>query len=182
VLNAGRSIDEEECPMSRIDDTEVSRLLEAAAKLTASAPICWLATAPGTGAINARPMGRVPPDPNSNDWKVTFLTDARSRKAAEIKSAPGVEVIYQNDSDQAFAALAGAARLIERRDEVEKLWQPGYEAFFPTPEDRGSASFIEVTVNRMELWIRGVTPEPFGIRSAVIARKSGGAWEKRDDP
>jgi hypothetical protein len=28
----------------------------------------------------------------------------------------------------------------------------------------------------MELWIRGVTPEPFGMRPTTLERDAGGAW------
>ena len=28
----------------------------------------------------------------------------------------------------------------------------------------------------MELWIRGVTPEPFGLRVTVLERRTGGGW------
>ncbi len=28
----------------------------------------------------------------------------------------------------------------------------------------------------MELWIRGVTPEPFAMQTTVLERDGGGAW------
>jgi hypothetical protein len=28
----------------------------------------------------------------------------------------------------------------------------------------------------MELWIRGVTPEPFGLRATVLERRAGDGW------
>jgi hypothetical protein len=28
----------------------------------------------------------------------------------------------------------------------------------------------------MELWIRGVTPEPFGLQATKLAREADGAW------
>jgi hypothetical protein len=39
-----------------------------------------------------------------------------------------------------------------------------------------NAAFIEVEIKRMELWIGGVTPEPFGLRPTVLERVSGGEW------
>jgi hypothetical protein len=35
---------------------------------------------------------------------------------------------------------------------------------------------IEVEVARMELWIRGVTPEPFGPYPTILERDVEGAW------
>ena len=53
--------------------------------------------------------------------------------------------------------------------------EAGYDVYFPSEADRASAIFVEVEVERMELWIRGVTPEPFGLRATVLAR-DGGGW------
>jgi hypothetical protein len=32
----------------------------------------------------------------------------------------------------------------------------------------------------MELWIRGVTPEPFGLLPTVLERDAGGGWRSSD--
>lgn len=42
--------------------------------------------------------------------------------------------------------------------------------------DRGRpcALFVEVAIERMELWIRGVTPEPFGTKPTVLEREGEG--------
>jgi general stress protein 26 len=66
--------------------------------------------------------------------------------------------------------------LIDDPSEVGKLWKANYDAYFPTAEDRANAAFIKVAVDRMELWMRGVTPEPFGMQPTVIDREAGGAW------
>jgi hypothetical protein len=31
-------------------------------------------------------------------------------------------------------------------------------------------------VSRMALWIRGVTPEPFGLRPTLLERETGQEW------
>jgi general stress protein 26 len=162
--------------MSSDEDMEVSRPLAGAAKLIANVANCWLVTMSRAGRANARPMARVSPDPMLNDWKLLFLADDRSRKIGEIRSANRVEVIIQNDPDEAFATLAGLAKLIVDPTEVEALWRPRYDVHFATLEDRAHATFVEVAVDRMELWIRGVTPEPFGVRPTVIHRETGGRW------
>jgi general stress protein 26 len=161
--------------MSPIEEMQISRLLEGAAKLTAKAPYCWLITASGERA-NARPMGRLPPPPDLDDWKVRFVTDGRSVKAAEIRQASRVDLIFQNDADEAFATLAGDATLMADPAEIASRWKARYDAYFPTADDRANATFIEVAVDRMKLWIRGVTPEPFGITATVLDRETGGAW------
>jgi general stress protein 26 len=156
---------------------EVSALLAGAARTIETVRYCWLVTK-AAGGFNARPMGRVLADKSEGGWIVRFVTDGRSRKAHELCGEREVGLIFQSDPDEAYAALFGKARLLERADEVARLWETHYEAYFPTPADRAAAAFIEVDVVRMELWIRGVTPEPFGLHATKLARDAEGAWRR----
>jgi general stress protein 26 len=156
------------------DAIDVSRLLAGAAKTMRSARYCWLATAAETGAPLVRPMGRVLNDPGEDEWKIRFLTDGRSRKAAEMRRASGVSILFQHDPDLAYVNLIGKATLHEDASEKRNRWKPAYDTYFPSEAARASAIFVEVEAERMELWIRGVTPEPFGLRATVLARDAGG--------
>ena len=153
-------------------NTEVSALLAGAAKAVQAVRYCWLVTKSADG-FNARPMGRVLPDRSEDGWIIRFVTDGRSRKAHELCGEQQVGLIFQSDPDEACAALFGKARLLERPEDVDRLWKKHYEVYFPTPADRAAAAFIEVDVTRMELWIRGVTPEPFGLHATRLARDEG---------
>ena len=155
---------------------DVSRLLAGAAKTIAGARYCWLATAAEAGCPNLRPMGRLPRNPDEDDWKLRFLTDGRSRKASEIRRAGKVTIIFQHETDDAFAMMTGTAALREDASEIRRRWKRAYDVYFPSELDRANAAFVEVDVERMELWIRGVTPEPFGLHATVLARDAGGAW------
>ena len=160
------------------DDVEVSRLLTAAAKAIARVRYCWLVTEAETGGVNARPMGRVLPGPDENDWNVRFVTDRRSRKASDIRRAGNVVLTFQYDPDDAFVALIGrAATLIERASEVGRLWKDTYDSYVPSEADRANAAFVEVNVERMELWIRGVTQ---GSHATKLERDPGGTWRLSD--
>jgi general stress protein 26 len=161
-------------------DAEVSRLLAGAAKAIASVRYCWLVTEAKAGDINARPMGRVLPDPDQNDWIIRFVTDGRSRKASDIRGAGKVGLVFQHDPDDAFVALTGRATLLERASEVRRLWKNAYNVYFPSETDRANAAFVEVSIECMELWIRGVTPEPFGLHPTKLERDSGGTWHLSD--
>jgi general stress protein 26 len=161
---------------------EVSRHLTAAENLIRSAPDCWLITLSGAGGANARPMGRVLPTSHRNNWKILFLTDGRSRKVSDIRRASAVKLTFRHDSDQAFAALDGLATLINESSDVTRLWKKGYDVHFATVTDRANAAFIEVAVDRMELWIRGVTPEPFGLHPTIVERAAEGGWRLRASP
>ena len=162
-----------------IDNTnaEVNTLLAGAAKTVQTVRYCWLVTKSADG-FNARPMGLILADKSEDEWIIRFVTDGRSRKAHELCGEREVGVIFQSDPDEAYAALFGKARLIERASDVARFWKKHYEAYFPTPADRDAAAFIELDVVRMELWIRGVTPEPFGLNATRLTRDAGGAWQR----
>jgi general stress protein 26 len=154
---------------------EAGRLLAGAAKTVAQVRYCWLVTERDTGGANARPMGRLVPEIDENDWTIRFITDGRSRKTSEIRRAGNVGLVFQH-GDDAFIVLSGGATLIESPSLVRQLWTNAYNAYFPSEADRANATFVQVDVARMELWIRGVTPEPFGLRPTVLERDTAGIW------
>src|SRR5215831_18811888 len=82
----------------------------------------------------------------------------------------------QRDADDAYITLIGTATLRERAPEVRRWWKDQYEAYFPSEEDRANAAFVEIDTERMELWIRGVTPEPFGLHTTILERDGSGDW------
>jgi len=163
--------------MSRARDeryaAEVDRLLAGAAKSIATIRYCWLATAAETGGANLRPMGWLLHD-SENDWTVQFVTDGRSRKVADLRRASKVAIIFQREADDAYITLIGTATLRERASEVRQRWKGAYDAYFPTESDRLNAVFVEVEVERIELWVRGLTPEPFGLHATILQRDTGG--------
>jgi general stress protein 26 len=156
------------------DAVDVGALLAGAAKTMRSGHYCWLATVPGAGASYIRPMGRVLNDPGEDEWKIRFLTDGRSHKAADMRRAGEVTILFQHDPDLAFVSLTGKAVLHENASDTRDRWKPAYDVYFPGEADRANAIFVEVGIERMELWIRGVTPEPFGLRATVLERDTGG--------
>lgn len=165
---------EDECTV------EVRRLLTGAAQAIARVRYCWLVTTAETWAVNARPMGWLPRDVDEDDWTLWFITDGRSRKAADIRRAGEATVIFQ-DVDTAFVTLVGPAMLCEEESELRRHWKKAYDTYFPTEEERANAALIGVDVRSMKLWIRGVTAEPFGMRPTEIARDEQGLWRLRLD-
>lgn len=146
----------------------MKRLQDAAAAVVARVPYCWLVTRSG-----ARPMGRIV---TGEEWTVHFVADLRSDKVAEIQQSPAVQLIFQDTAQDAFVALAGTARL--RTDNT--LWKDAYKAYFPTERDRANATFVMVEANLMRLWIRGITPEPFGLHPTVLERDGANIWHLQE--
>jgi general stress protein 26 len=155
---------------------DIDRMLAGVQGIIAGARYCWLISW-SDGGVRARPMGRLLSSGNDDDWTIRFVTDRRSRKIADLRHIPSVSLIFQNERDDAFASVTGAVRLIEEVAEVRALWnQEASARYFPTETDRANAGFIEVRIERMELWIRGVTPEPFGLHTTTLQREPQGAW------
>jgi general stress protein 26 len=155
------------------DAMDVDRLITQAARIVRSERYCWLATAPQAGSIRLRPMGKVAFD--RDDWTIQFVTDGRSRKASDLRHTNRVSVVCQREADDAYITLTGTATLRQHPSEVRERWKDAYDAYFPTASDKENAAFIEISVDCIELWIRGVTPEPFGLQATVLQRGAG-SW------
>lgn len=156
---------------------DVERLLAGARAAMRRVPYCWLATRSEDGAGPPRPMGRLPRDPGDDDWTLRFVTDGRSAKVRDLRRDPRAGLVLQDEAREAWLSLAGRADLLDDAAEVRRRWQPAYEAYFPTPEDRAAALFLVIRIDTMDLWIRGVTPEPFGLRATRLVRRDGAGWE-----
>ena len=154
---------------------DVGRLVDEAARTIAGASTCWIATADEGGAPRLCPMGRLPAEPGDDAWTLRFITDGRSAKAADIRRAGRVALVFQREAAEAFVGLVGRARLDEDRADVRRRWKRAYDPYFPTEADKASAVFLTVEADRIDLWIRGVTPEPFGLKTTTLLRDAG-AW------
>jgi general stress protein 26 len=152
-----------------------SKLVAVVERIIGAVDYCWLLSRT-EGAIRARPMGRILARPGEDELTIRFLTDGRSKKAADIRRSQDVRLIFQKEAEDAYVSLEGTARLNETNEYVQALWKEAYGRYFPTTDDRAHAAFIEVEVTRMELWVRGLTPEPFGVRPTIMTRELDGTW------
>ncbi len=158
------------------ESDDVNRYLAGAAKVVAGAHYCWLSTQSAGEMPTLRPMGILADAFGSPHWLVRFLADGRSRKIKALRQFDRVAITVQNEADEAFVLLLGKALLLGDPADVRKHWRSAFKRYFPAPGESENAVFIEVHATRMELWIRRVTPEPFGVRPMVLERQSNCAW------
>ncbi len=88
----------------------------------------------------------MPRDADDDEWTIRFITDSRSRKAAEMRLVGQVSILFQHDPKDAFIVLAGKASLAESRLEVRKRWTDALDAILPSyvsEQDRANAIFVE---------------------------------------
>ena len=152
------------------------RLLAGAAKTLASVRYCWLLTDARTGWLSARPMGRLQRDVDKDDWRLLFIADGRSRKARELQLTGHAAVVVQS-GDEAFVTLTGIPTLRADATRARQLLQSSFETYFPSAEDQAHATVIEIDTQCMDLWIRGVTPEPFGLHPVRLGRDAARKWQ-----
>jgi general stress protein 26 len=155
---------------------DIGRLLAGAAETISKVPYCWLIAGDIDGHVKARPMGHLLHDPGEDEWTIRFVTDGRSSKVRDLQRNGRVSLVFQDDRHDAYAALAGEAILRTDTEEVRRRWKPHYDPYFPTDLDRASAIFVEIRVDALDLWIRGITPEPFGLKTTRLERDAGGSW------
>jgi general stress protein 26 len=162
--------------MSINDQNAAGRFLAGAAKTVIDSRYCWLLTA-GIGARgSARPMGLVGRALDSKDWTLSFVTDGRSRKAEEIRRNRDICLVFQRETEDAFVKLSGVAVLHDDRSEVSQRWRSVFDRYFPTKTDRDNATFVDIRVESMDQWIRGITSEPFGLLATTLERDGEGPW------
>lgn len=154
----------------------IDRLLKAAALTIENSQYCWILTVANDGSINARPMGKQKVPVSDDPFCSIFLTRRGTRKADEITSSSHVSVTYQHDATDSYVTLVGSGTIVTDRQLLRASWLPRWNQFFPGGADDDDAMLIQFSTDRIELWARGLTSEPFGRRGAILERESKLPW------
>src|SRR5260221_7824234 len=159
-----------------VTETDIPQFLTAARETIAAVPICWLATRSLQGGTNARAVNASAGPPGSDEWSRRFLVRRSSRKVAEMRAAPLVTLAFQHASGDRYVALGGRAAVIEDVAVMRTMWPSELDAKFPPGFADANMVVIEVEVARIEVHVRGLTPEPFGHGRTLLERQGAGAW------
>jgi len=118
--------------------------------------------------LNARILQ--PFDPEL-DWTIWFGTHPDSRKVSNIKNDPNLTLIYYDNQDIGYVTLLGTAQIFEDENLRQKYWNGNFRTYFPKGPDEGYI-LIKFIPDQIELLSFGhkVTPEPFGLKPAVLTR------------
>jgi general stress protein 26 len=154
----------------------VDRLLAAARETMAKVTDCWAATPSADGGVSVRVVMPIAGVPSEEDWTIWLATEGGSRKAGEIRRSGRLTLGYQHHPDRAYVALIGRAALIEDRAEIRRRWLEKWRVYFPGGPDDPNTVFVKVNVERIELCVPGVSPEPFGSRPSVLQRDADRRW------
>jgi general stress protein 26 len=150
-------------------EQRVDCMLAAARKTIDKVRISWALTE-SENERSIRPMGHLPHVQGEDDWTIWFLTSGDSRKIADLRHDQRTTLVFQHDADDAYVTLSGLSVLVEDPSEIKARWKERYNVFFPTEVDRTRSIFFRLVADQAELWVRGVTPEPFGISTTTLKR------------
>ena len=161
---------------SETASTDVERLLAAARATLAEMTHCWVTTPSVNGGIHVRVVEPIAAAPDDEDWIISFATSARSRKATEIERAGRLTLGYERHSDHSYVALYARAALVVERSAIRARWCEAWQPYFPGGPEDPNLIIVRLAVDRIEVCVPGVSPEPFGSRYVAAARDAAGAW------
>ncbi len=159
-----------------VTEADILRFLAAARETIADVPVCWLATRSLEGGTNARAVNSSAGPAGSDEWTRRFLVRRSSRKVAEMRAAPQVTLAFQHPSGDRYIALGGTAAIIDDVTEMRSMWSSELDAHFPPGFADANMIVIEVSVDAIEVHVRGLTAEPFGAGRTLLQRQGAGAW------
>ena len=152
--------------------TTVEPILEAVEATLQAADYCFLSTIGLSGRIDTRLMQHFQPQPDLTLW---FGTSAKSRKVRDIRNNSQVTVAFYDPADTAYVTLNGAAQIVSDTDLQQKYWVEQWITFYPTGPEGEDYVLIKFVPSRIEVmnFARHITPEPYGLRPAILTRAEG---------
>jgi Pyridoxamine 5'-phosphate oxidase len=163
-----------ETGLSDLEQTRlVDRLLAAVRSTIAEVPFCWVMTRARDGGVSARVVKDNSGAGEENTWTRWFLARPDSRKLAEIRLDDRVTLAYQHDSGNAYVTLVGRAGVIAERSVVATRLRRADD-----PDGSLAAKLIAVgvSVDHIEVHVRGVTKPPWGYGRTLLERDQQGVW------
>ena len=81
-------------------------------------------------------------------------------------------------SVQEYGRLIKHYELLPSTDfaEMRARWSGDLDKHFPPGFADANLTVIQVEVDRIEVHVRGLTPEPFGAGRTLLERQSDGSW------
>ena len=162
---------------TRLTDEHV---LRAARKTMLRKTYCVMVTE-GPDGPGARVVQPHAPD---SDLIVHLGTGAGSRKASDVARTGSVVLVYQDDARAACVVLRCDAEIVDLDPAGRERWfMTAWLAFWPLGSTDRDFVVIRCKPQAIEVWdaFRGVTPAPFGLKSAHMQRTPSG-WAAVNNP
>lgn len=149
--------------------------MAAAAAVMRSQSLCTMIT-DGRSGPTARVVQPRRPDA---DLTVHVGTSPGSRKAKQVEATSSAVLAYQARRDQAGVVAYCTAEVVTDPRVRRRYFMPLWRAFWPAGPSHDFV-VIRCVPHTLEVWDirRGITPEPFGLRSGRVVR-DGDTWVRR---
>lgn len=119
------------------------------AGLVEQARICMLTTMTSDGRHVSRPMAVQEVAFDGDLW---FFCYDDSAKAAQVRSAPQVNVAFSDMKHSSWTSIAGTASVVHDRAKEEELWSPALEVWFGDGLDTPGLALLKVEAETAEYW------------------------------
>jgi general stress protein 26 len=130
-----------------VDDRQ--RAVADLARLIDGIPVVMVTTQTGDGALRSRPMLV---EKLQDDAALLFLTHRSSHKVLEITEHAQVNVAFIGAKGDRYVSVSGSGRITHDREQIRRLWNPTYRAWFPGGPDDPELGVLTVQIERVEYW------------------------------
>lgn len=111
--------------------------------------------------LRARPMHGLA---RENDNAIWFFTAQSSHKDDEIADQPDVCLSYCDSSSKTYVSLSGKIEITDDASQIEKLWNPGAQAYFPDGPRDPNIALLKFTPVSGEYWDAPSNPVVLAIQ------------------
>lgn len=159
----------------RKNNVTVERILFVADEIMRSQKYCFLNTFE-RGEVYSRVLQAFPPN---DDFVVHFGTSPLSRKVKQIEKNPRGSISYLDTKKGAAVSLVGQFEISTEIELRRKYFFQAWWAFFTAGPEGDDFVVLSFKPDRIEVWdaSRGLTPEPFGLKSAIAIKTGVSSWE-----
>lgn len=158
------------------NNVTVERILLVTKKIMKSQKYCFLSTFEN-GEIFSRVLQPFPP---TDDFQVYFGTSPESKKVQQIKMNSRGSISYLDTKKGAAVSLAGHFEIIADLELRKKYFYQTWWAFFTEGPEGKDFITLSFRADRIDVWdaTRGLTPEPFGLKSATAIKGADNSWNQ----
>jgi general stress protein 26 len=131
--------------------------------------LTMLTTRDDAGHLVSRPMSTREVDEAGNIW---FFTSDRSKKVDEVEADHDVGLSYLDGKGMRFVSVAGSARVVHDRAQMERLYSPSLDIWFEDGLDTPDIALLRVAIREAEFWepAHGKLVVAAGMLKALVTR------------
>lgn len=147
-----------------------NQLLQQAYEIVSNCAFCFVSSNDASGQINSRVVEILE---IGEDLTIRFMTDARTRKALEIRQAKTISLSFFSAADRGYVTMGTIPEVTAEIALKQRIWKETLRTWFPNGPDDPHVVTITCEPAWVELWslTRRVAPAPLGLNSVRLTRK-----------